>query len=142
MSLSVYQQANGSWRADLRVLNVRCSKVRKTKTEVLKWAMEKERDILLNNSTEEALKRKIVLTVHEALTRYSNEVSRYKKTGKKEAQRIKYFQNHLPNVDWPLVNFQSDYLAQYRDAMMNRSIKPLKASSVRRDFSTLSSFFS
>ncbi|MBJ8418754.1 tyrosine-type recombinase/integrase [Acinetobacter courvalinii] len=142
MSLSVYQQANGSWRADLRVLNIRCSKVRKTKTEVLKWAMEKERDILLNNSTEEALKRKIVLTVHEALTRYSNEVSRYKKTGKKEAQRIKYFQNHLPNVDWPLVNFQSDYLAQYRDAMMNRSIKPLKASSVRRDFSTLSSFFS
>ena len=82
MSLSVYQQANGSWRADLRVLNVRCSKVRKTKIEVLKWAMEKERDILLNNSTEEALKRKIVLTVHEALTRYSNEVSRYKKTGK------------------------------------------------------------
>ncbi|MCH7293074.1 hypothetical protein [Acinetobacter genomosp. 15BJ] len=31
MSLSVYQQANGSWPADLRVLNVCCSKVRKTK---------------------------------------------------------------------------------------------------------------
>lgn len=142
MSLSVYQQANGSWRADLRVLDVRCSKVRKSKLDVMKWAAERERDILLNHSTAEALKKNIVLTVHEALTRYSNEVSRFKKTSKKEMQRIKYFQSTLPKVDWPLDRYQSEYLAQYRDEVMNRSIKPLMASSVRRDFSTLSSFFS
>ncbi|MCH7306579.1 site-specific integrase [Acinetobacter sp. NIPH 1852] len=141
MSLSVYQQANGSWRADLRVLDVRCSKVRKNKADVLRWAAERERDIFLNHSTEEALKRNIVLTVHEALSRYSTEVSRFKKTWKKETQRIKYFQSTLPKVDWPLERYQSDYLATYRDEAMNRSIKPLKASSVRRDFSTLSSFF-
>lgn len=142
MSLSVYQQANGSWRADLCVLEVRCSKVKKSKAEVLRWAAERERDILLNHSTEEALKKKVVLTVHEALSRYSAEVSNFKKTSKKEKQRIKYFQNHLPKVDWPLVNYDSEYLGQYRDQLMNRSIKPLKASTVRRDFSTLSSFFS
>jgi hypothetical protein len=77
----------------LRVLNVRCSKVRKTKTEVLKWAMEKERDILLNNSTEEALKRNIVLTVHEALTRYSNEISRYKKLERKKRSGLNIFKS-------------------------------------------------
>lgn len=142
MSLSVYQQANGSWRADLRVLDVRCSKVRKSKQDVMKWAAERERDILLNQSTEEALKKNIVLTVHEALSRYSTDVSRFKKTSKKEMQRIKYFQSTLPKVDWPLDRYQSDYLAQYRDEVMNRSIKPLMASSVRRDFSTLSAFFS
>lgn len=142
MSLSVYQQANGSWRADLRILDVRCSKVRKSKADVLRWAAEQEREILLNHSTQEALNKKVVLTVHEALTRYSNEVSQFKKTAKKECQRIKYLQNNLPKVDWPLINYQSDYLVQYRDSSMNRSIKPLKASSVRRDFSTLSAFFS
>lgn len=142
MSLSVYQQANGSWRADLRLLDVRCSKVKKSKLEVMKWAAERERDILLNHSTEMALKRDIVLTVHEALSRYSNEVSSFKKTWKKETQRIKYFQSILPKVDWPLDRYQSDYLAMYRDQVMNRSINPLKASTVRRDFSTLSAFFS
>lgn len=142
MSLSVYQQANGSWRADLRLLDVRCSKVKKSKLEVMKWAAERERDILLNHSTETALKRDIVLTVHEALSRYSNEVSSFKKTWKKETQRIKYFQSILPKVEWPLDRYQSDYLAMYRDQVMNRSINPLKASTVRRDFSTLSAFFS
>lgn len=141
MSLSVYQQANGSWRADLRLLDVRCSKVKKSKLEVMKWAAERERDILLNHSTETALKRDIVLTVHEALSRYSNEVSSFKKTWKKETQRIKYFQSILPKVEWPLDRYQSDYLAMYRDQVMNRSINPLKASTVRRDFSTLSAFF-
>jgi len=98
MSLSVYQQANGSWRADLRVLDVRCSKVRKSKLDVMKWAAERERDILLNHSTAEALKKNIVLTVHEALTRYSNEVSRFKKTSKKEMQGLSTFKVLYPRL--------------------------------------------
>lgn len=66
---------------------------------------------------------------------------RIKKTAKKETQRIKYFQKSLPNVDWHLVNYRSEFLKQWEDSVMKRSIRPLKAFSVLRDYSTLSAFF-
>ncbi|ELW82867.1 hypothetical protein ACINWC743_3625 [Acinetobacter sp. WC-743] len=95
----------------------------------------------VNFSTIQALNNKIVLTVEEALTRYMNEVSRYKKTGKKEIQRLKYYQNNLPFVDWPLANYRSEYLKQWESVVMNQTIRPLSAASVLRDYSTLSAFF-
>lgn len=141
MSLSIYQLENGKWRADLIAFNQRKSKVKKTKAELKKWAEEQEREFFLNFSTKKALNNKVVLTVDEALTRYMNEVSRYKKTAKKEIQRLKYYQLNLPFVDWPLVNYRSEYLKQWESAVMNRSIRPLSAASVLRDYSTISAFF-
>jgi len=141
MSLSIYKQKNGSWRADLEAYGQRKSKVLKTKSEAKRWSEVEERELFLNYSTDQALQRKIVVTVTEALTRYANEVSPHKKTAKKEIQRIKYFQNHLPNADWPLKDYRPEFLKQWEDAVMKRSIRPLKASSVLRDYSTLSAFF-
>lgn len=141
MSLSIYKNKNGGWRGDLEAYGQRKSKVKKTKAEVLRWAQEMEREFFLNYSTDLALNSKIVLTVDEALTRYMNEVSLHKKTAKKECQRIKYYKNNLPFVDWPLVNYKPEFLKQWEHSVMNRSIRPLSASSVLRDYSTLSAFF-
>jgi integrase len=142
MYRSIYKTANGKWRAEVNVDGVRKTKVHKTEFSAKTWSQQTERDIILNNQTLQALNADVVLTVTEALNRYADEVSILKKTAKKEKQRIRYFQNVLKNVDWPLVKYQSEFLADYRDDAMKRSIRPLKASSVRRDFSLLSSFFS
>ncbi|MDN5639078.1 MAG: site-specific integrase [Staphylococcus equorum] len=141
MSLSIYQLENGKWRADLIAFNQRKSKTFKSKNDAKRWSEIQEREFFLNFSTKQALNNKIVLTVEEALTRYMNEVSRYKKTAKKEIQRLKYYQNNLPFVDWPLVNYRPEYLKQWESLVMNRKIRPLSAASVLRDYSTLSAFF-
>ncbi|QHH99205.1 tyrosine-type recombinase/integrase [Acinetobacter dispersus] len=141
MYRSIYKTANGKWRAEVKIDDLRKTKVHDTEAAAKTWARETERDIILNNQTLAALRKDVVLTMNEALNRYSNEVSSFKKTAKKEKQRIIYFQRVLKNTDWPLVNYQSEFLTEYRDDVMKRSIKPLKASTVRRDFSTLSSFF-
>lgn len=141
MSLSIYKQKNGAWRVDLEAYGQRKSKVLKTKVDAKRWAEIQEREFFLNFSTDQALNRKIIVTVHEALNRYAKEVSIFKKTAKKEIQRIKYFQNYLPNADWPLTEYRPEFLKQWEDSVMKRSIRPLKASSVLRDYSTLSAFF-
>lgn len=141
MGLSLYKTANGKWRADLEAYGQRISKVKNTKNELKKWAEEQERELFLNYSTKKALNNKIVLTVEEALTRYACEVSMHKKTAKKEIQRIAYYKSNLPYVDWPLVNYKPEFLKQWEHSVMNRSIRPLSAASVLRDYSTLSAFF-
>lgn len=140
MSLSIYKQKNGSWRADLDAYGQRKSKVHATKADAKRWSEIQEREFFLNYSTQQALNKKYVITVGEALARYSNEVSRFKKTAKKEMQRILYYQGVLPHVDWPLYEYKSEFLKQWEDSVMKRSIRPLKASSVLRDYSTLSAF--
>lgn len=87
------------------------------------------------------LKNKIVITMREALGRYSEEVSRFKATGKKEMQRIRYYQDNLPNTDWPLSAYKGEFLKQWESAVTQRTIKPLKSSTILRDYSTLSAFF-
>ncbi len=142
MSASVYRRENGTWKADIVVSGQRRSKTFDRKKEAQEWAVLTERDLMLNHATREALDSKnIVLTVAEALLRYSVEVSEFKKTAKKEKQRIRYLIENLPGVDMPLVSFKKEFLSQWQDSVMNRSIKPLSAASVLRDYSLLSAFF-
>lgn len=142
MSASIYQFKNIKWRADVAVAGQRRSKTFERKKDAQEWAVITERDLMLNHSTREALKSKnIVLTVAEALRRYSAEVSEFKKTAKKEKQRIRYFIENLPGVDLPLVAYRHEFLMHWQDSVMNRSIRPLSAGSVLRDYSLLSAFF-
>ena len=141
MYKSIYQTRNGKWRVEVNVNDIRKTKVCENETSAKNWAKETERDLILNGQTLKALRSEIVITLSEALTRYASDVSSFKKTAKKEKQRIEYFKNNLPNVDWPLKKYQSEFLAEYRDSVMHRSVRPLKASTVLRDFSTLSAIF-
>ncbi|MFW2151889.1 tyrosine-type recombinase/integrase [Acinetobacter gyllenbergii] len=141
MSVSVYQRPNKKWKADVLVNGVRKTKTCKNKIDATNWGRAEERDLLLNASTAEALKKKTVLTVREALQKYSDEVSIHKKTARKERNRVEYFKENLTNVDWPLIAYKSEFIKQWEDSVMKRSIRPLKASSVLRDYSLLSAFF-
>lgn len=141
MSTSIYQRPNKKWKADVVLNGVRVTKTLEKKELAIRWAKETERDLILNDSTQKALNSKIVITMREALGRYSDEVSRFKATGKKEMQRIRYFQDNLPNTDWPLSCYKGEFLKQWEDAVSKRTIKPLKPSTILRDYSTLSSFF-
>lgn len=129
------------FRAEVKFNSIRKTKVHETEAEAKRWAVLTERELILNHATNDALSRKVVITVAEALRRYADEVSKHKKTAKKEMQRMEYFKINLPDVDLPIQNYTSDHLTHWRDDVMNRSIRPLSASSVLRDFSTLSAFF-
>ncbi|MFW1665089.1 MULTISPECIES: tyrosine-type recombinase/integrase [Acinetobacter] len=141
MSISVYQKPNKKWKADVELEGLRKTKTFDKKIDATNWGRAAERDLILNAATEAALQSKVVLTLREALQRYSDEVSIFKKTAKKERQRIEYFKEVLPNVDWPLQTYKSEFIKQWEDAVTKRSIRPLKASTVLRDYSLLSSFF-
>lgn len=139
--ITIYPFRN-KYRAEVKFNGIRKTKVHSTEADAKKWAVLTEREFILNHSTETAISKGIVITFAEALRRYSNEVSMYKKTAKKEMQRIEYYKNNFPDVDYPIQNYTSEHLAAWRDEVMNRSIRPLSAGSVLRDFSTLSAFFS
>ena len=141
MSISIYQRPNKKWKADVELNGVRKTKTVEKKIDATNRGRATERDLILNAATEAAIKKKVVLTVREALQRYSDEVSIHKKTAKKERQRIVYLKEALPNVDWPLHAYKSEFIKQWEDSVMKRSIRPLKASSVLRDYSLLSAFF-
>ena len=142
MSSSVYQTSTKKWRADVAIDKMRRSKTFEKKKDAQNWAILTERDLMLEKSTQSAMsKHNIVLTMSEALSRYSREVSEFKKTAKKEKQRIVYFQNNLPCVDLPLSAYRHEFLISWQTEVMNRSIQPLSASSVLRDYSLLSAFF-
>lgn len=141
MSSSVYTLKNGKFRAEISLFGKRKTKVCTTKQEAKHWIAVTERDLLLNNNTQQALKQQPIITLEEALGRYSREVSIFKKTAKKEIQRLRYYQNHLPNVDWPLIKYRAEFIKDWEFSVTNRSVKPLKASSILRDYSLLSAFF-
>lgn len=142
MSVSIYQRENGKWKADVAIDGERRTKTLDSKSKAKAWAAEAERDLILNRNTREAMhSSRIVITVAEAMRRYANEVSTHKKTAVKEKQRLRYFIENLPCVDFPLESYRHEYLVEWQDAVMKRSIKPLKASSVLRDYSLLSAFF-
>lgn len=142
MYRTVYKTETGKWRAEVHFTKeIRRTKTFEKKNDATKWAQNTERDLILNDATQKALKSKIVLSLDEALRRYAEEESVHKKTAKKEIQRIKYFRNNLPNIDWPLNKYQPEFLKEWENTVMKRSIKPLSAGSVLRDYSTLSAFF-
>lgn len=141
MSRSIYQ-TKGGWRADVCVDGRRRTKKFARKQDASIWATACERDLLLDMQSRDALdRRNIVVTMSEALRRYAAEKSILKKTAKKEQQRIVYLMNHLPNVHLPLASYHDGYLTAYKDAVMQRSVNPLSASSVLRDFSILNAVF-
>ncbi|WP_284086603.1 tyrosine-type recombinase/integrase [Acinetobacter pittii] len=142
MYRSIYQTKNGKWRVEIGFdKNTRPTKICEIEAAAKRWAKKKERDLILNDATQKAIKNKIVITLREALGRYSEEVSRFKATGKKQIQRIRYYQDNLPNTDWPLSAYKGEFLKQWESAVTQRTIKPLKASTILRDYSTLSAFF-
>lgn len=142
MSISIYQLKNGKWKAEVAIFGVRKTKTLTRKKEVELWAQHLERELIIQSADENYIYYKqIQITMSEALGHYSREVSTFKKTAKEEQKRIRYLQKSLPHTDWPIINYHSGLLTQWKNEVMNRPIRPLKAGSVLRTFSLLSAFF-
>lgn len=141
MSCSIYQINNGKFKADVQVNGCRKTKTFAKKSDAVKWAKEFERDVVLNAQSVQAISAPVFLSLHEALSRYAQEVSVKKITGRKEQELIARLQKQLPNVEWPLERYQGAFIEQWQNQVMNRVHRPLKANSVLRVYSTLSDFF-
>lgn len=88
MSISVYQRPNKKWKADVELHGLRKTKTFDKKIDATNWSRATERDLILNAATTTALQSKIVLTLREALQRYSDEVSIHKKLQKKNVSEL------------------------------------------------------
>lgn len=143
MSLSIYQLANAKYKADVQYQGIRKTKTFAKKSDAKSWAVVIEREIMLDYQTQQALASEIcIVSMYDALSAYARLVSPAKKTGKKEQKMLARLQRELPNTDWPILHYRSEFIQQWQDKMMNRSIKPLKANSILRIYSTLGDFFS
>lgn len=58
MYRSIYQTKNGKWRVEIGFdKNTRPTKICETKAAAKRWAKEKERDLILNEATQKAIKK-------------------------------------------------------------------------------------
>lgn len=143
MSYSIYLvQKSNKYKADVQYQGCRKTKTFAKKADAKVWAIETERDMILNHNTHIALSSSVaMISVYDALSVYARDVSPTKKTAVKEQKMLARLQRELPNVDWPIQNYRSEFIQQWQSKMMNRLYKPLKANSILRIYSTLGAFF-
>lgn len=142
MSLSIYQLANSKYKADVQCHGIRKTKTFAKKSDAKAWAVAFEREIMLDYQTQQALTSEVrIISMYDALSAYARLVSPSKKTGEKEQKMLARLQRELPNLDWPIQHYRGEFIQQWQDKMMTKSIKPLKANSILRIYSTLGDFF-
>lgn len=120
------------YRAQICVLNVRDSKVFRTKREASAWAAIRESEI----RTEKSKPSGDLFTLLDALRKYAREVSPHKAGVAKERIRLLAFEELLP-CHLLMSEVTPAILAQWRD----KRLQAVKPGSVLRDFSLLSNVF-
>ena len=120
------------YRVQICVLNVRDSKVFRTKREASAWASIRESEI----RSEKSKPVGDLFTLLDALRKYGKEVSPKKKGVVKERIRLQAFENLLP-CNLMMSEVTPAILAQWRD----KRLQEVKPGSVLRDFSLLSNVF-
>ncbi len=120
------------FRVQICVLNVRDSKVFRTKREASAWASIRESEI----RSEKSKPTGELFTLLDALRKYGKEVSPHKKGVVKERIRLQAFEDLLP-CHLMMSEVTPAVLAQWRD----KRLQVVKPGSVLRDFSLLSNVF-
>lgn len=136
--MATYQQRGDSWRAIIRRAG------HKTKTRTFpskqlaeKWAMSVESAMLRNEFEEDDILRK--MPAYVLLRRYRAEISVLKKSGRSEALRIEAAERNYPHLfNRPLYKFGKQEVIAWRDDRL----KKVKASTVLREWNTLSAIWS
>lgn len=139
---SITKQKTG-WRVQISVKGQRDSAVRPTKAEANAWAVEREAQMRRMASTGINTDK----TCQDAFDRYVDTVSSQKKGEDWERTRLIFLANY--KIDgrslgsMRLCEITSDTLAKWRDMRLKGSdgSKPVKGSTINRDFSLLSSIF-
>jgi integrase len=103
--------------------------------EALQWATEREQQLL--RGLGDALKEADALTLGNALTRYSVEITPLKKSASNEFRRINAWKLH-PLADLPLSSIRGKQLAEYRDS---RAAVSIGANTIRLELAIISHLF-
>lgn len=122
------------YRAQVYVLGVRDSQVKRTLREAKAWAAARESEIRAEKATPPAE----LYSVKELFLRYAEEVSPRKRGPRAELLRINAFIRDYPALAaLPLAEFKTPHLVEWRDSRL----KEVKAASVLRDINLIRNIF-
>lgn len=127
------QKTDKGYRAQIKLLGERDSRVFTTRREAVEWSAKREAEI-----RERAEKPPGDLhTLQEALRKYSDEVSPHKRGERWEQIRLAAFESYRLPINLPISKVTAQHIADFRDA---RS-KKIGPASVLRELSLLASVF-
>lgn len=129
---SIQKIAQG-WRAQIKKLGVRDSRLFATRREAVTWAAQRELEIVNRAKTPLPDQH----TLRQALRRYADEVSPKHKGEHWEQVRLSAFEFYRLPLDLPLSQITAQHVADFRDS---RGAK-VGPASVRREMNLLSSVF-
>lgn len=132
--MASFRKRSGGWRAEVAKLGIRDSQTFSTKALAQAWATQREADILAGVPGRAI---GVNSSLSDALMRYKREVSPSKAGQRWEEIRLDKLNNELPFVGLRIGEVTVDQIAEWRDAQL----KSLKAPSVRREMTLLSSVF-
>lgn len=132
--MASFRKRSGGWRAEVAKRGIRDSATFPTKAEAQAWATQREAEILAGVAGHSA---GVNSSLSDALMRYKREVSPTKAGQRWEEVRLDKLNNELPFVGERIGDVTVDQIAGWRDAQL----KVLKAPSVRREMTLLSSVF-
>lgn len=132
--MASFRKRSGGWRAEVAKRGIRDSATFPTKAEAQAWATQREAEILSGVAGHSA---GVNSSLSDALMRYKREVSPTKAGQRWEEVRLEKLNNELPFVGERIGDVTVDQIAEWRDAQL----KVLKAPSVRREMTLLSSVF-
>lgn len=129
--LATFRKRGTSWRVELSINGNRTSATFDTKAQAKEWASSKEVEIRQGATT------KSKNTVLDAINRYSETVSAFKKGAKWEQLRLNKFIRTMDFIDKRIVDVNTDDIATWRD----QQCKVLSDGSVRREMTIMRSVF-
>lgn len=127
------QKTSKGYRAQIKLLGVRDSKVFRTRREATEWAAKREAQIRDTKETPQGERH----TLLDALRRYADEVSPTKRGARWEAIRLTAFERMNLPLDKPIAHVTSADIAAFRDS---RGMS-VKSSSVLRELTLLTAVF-
>jgi len=124
------QKTSKGYRAQVKVLGVRDSRLFSTKREASQWAAQREAAIRSGRGEPSAQGH----TLREALRRYAAEVSPHKRSSQWEQVRLRAFDNYKLPLDMAISKLTAQHVADFRDSRC----ATVSASTVLRDLTLLS----
>jgi len=131
--MASFSKTGKGWRAQIKVLGVRDSRVFSTRREALQWAASREGQI--RRAATAPLGEQY--TLRQALRRYADEVSPTKRGERWEQIRLAAFEGYNLPLDLPVGQVTPQHVAGFRDAR-GATVGP---ASVLRELTLLSSVF-
>ena len=127
------QKTTAGYRAQVKKLGVRDSRLFPTRREAVAWADEREAEIVGHATKPQSEQR----TLREALRRYADEVSPNHRGEHWEQVRLSAFESYKLPLDKLLCDITTQHIADFRDFRATT----VKASTVLRELTLLRSVF-